>query len=166
MKKIVKILFLLFFISISQNIFSQKIWGLYSFAGYKYRGLSFGEIGVNWSRVWGPTLPFPAYSFGLGSEISYLDNEMLWGPKVVAEGNLVVFAGRMNGTFYVNSKKSEFILTTEIGLTLFNIVNLYYGYNFRFREKVFDRISTHRFTFTVNVFLGIYHKTEDYEKWN
>ncbi len=139
--------FLQFF---SEKTFSQE-YTFCAFGGYKYQGLSFGELGVTYSRIWGGVLPFPMYSVGVGSEFSYLDDELLLGPKIVAEGNYVFVGGRLNGTYYLNSKKEEFILTPEVGLTFFNVVNLYYGYNFRFNDKVFDRISNHRVTFSLCV---------------
>ncbi len=149
MKNGIRILLFLLFLSVKS--FSQES-AFCAVAGYKYQGLSFGEIGVNYSIFTGGLMfSFPLYNFGIGSEISYLDGEVLLGPKFVVEGNYVFIAGRLNSTYYINSRKEEFILTPEVGLTFFNIVNLYYGYNFRFKEKVFDRISSHRFTFSINI---------------
>lgn len=100
-------------------------------AGYMYSSYHSVEIGMEWLTAIGTFCDrYGAMGLTIGNDFLY-NKKMIYGPKVSAEAQWMIFGGRLNATYYTeNFKNGSFKIRPEVGLTILGYINVFYGYTF------------------------------------
>jgi hypothetical protein len=106
--------------------------------GYMYSKWHSAEVGIAMLHLIGrPREYYGTMGLTLGSDFLF-DKEIIFGPKLSAEANLMFLGTRLNATYYTADFKSgSFKIRPEIGLTLLGLINVFYGYTFNNSNPAF-----------------------------
>lgn len=142
----------------SENTSNYK-WG--AMIGYKYQETNFIELGLVCSKMGKGSGYFndgilSQKNIGVGLDINL--SNFLIGPKLSYEINYVFIAARANITTYTDFKKTDIRFTPEIGITLFGLLNIYYGYNLALSDFQFNEIGNHRIGVHINIIPFLYRE--------
>ena len=136
--------------SIKSRIFEN--FKLYPSVGISYQKQLVGEVGV----IYAYSQPFShcqtniLYGIKLASEFNFDSNHFYMAPKIGIQTDYLLLSARLNLIDYTNSTYHDLKLTPEIGLSITNIINIYYGYNIPLTPNKINDIGTHRVTLNFN----------------
>ena len=137
--------------SITKNILKNIT--VYPSIGVSYQKQIVGEIGVLVAKSISSGKRQPGLLFGykLASEFNFDDKDFYLGPKLAFEADVYLISARLNIIDYTNTTYHDLKFTPEIGVSLFGIANLHYGYNIPLTASNIKTVGTHRITLTVNI---------------
>jgi hypothetical protein len=139
---------------VCKNQFHLKLGASYNFSANNIRL----EVGILRNDY-----PFSLHRHGEWSEIINhhafisteinLDHHFFMGPKIGYEFNYVFLQGRMNVIDYLDFKgQNDAVVRPELGITLFGLYSVAYGYNVRIKNPAGSLVETHNLTFVFNKF--------------
>lgn len=85
------------------------------FSNYYEQG--FGGMGMRVQNV------------GAGVEYLLVDNKHVFGAKLSYENTIAFFAGQIGADYLITDKSKQVRIMPKIGLSVFGLITLYYGYN-------------------------------------
>ncbi len=118
--------------------------------GGAYQRNFFGEVNLMYSSIeqsmggvatWGPRVGF---------ETNFSKTDFIYAPKIGYEVNLILFALRASVISYFDNGKTDLRLLPEIGITLFGLIDLTYGYNIPLLNYESSKIGRNRITLSIN----------------
>ncbi len=75
----------------------------------------------------------------------------IYGLKVGYEVNASILALALEAKYQSDLNKNDVVLTPKIGLGIYGIFNVFYGYNISFNHRPFDRVGHHQFSIVANL---------------
>ncbi len=75
----------------------------------------------------------------------------IYGLKLGYEMNASIIAFGLETKYQSDLKKNDLILTPKIGLGIYGMINVFYGYNISFNHNPFDRVGHHQFSLVFNL---------------
>jgi hypothetical protein len=75
----------------------------------------------------------------------------VYGLKLGYEMNASIIAFGLETKYQSDFKKNDIVLTPKIGLGIYGMINIFYGYNISFNRSPFDRVGHHQFSLVVNL---------------
>jgi len=94
---------------------------------------------------------------GYFSEVFYSSLEWtpaqkdIYGIKAGYEVSFFLLALGIETKYQTNFNKGDFVITPKIGLGMYGIVNIYYGYNISMNKTPFTKIGHHQFSIVLNI---------------
>jgi hypothetical protein len=120
--------------------------------GYAYATSHFLQVEAIYGKDYG-NVHVGSMGYGVGTDLSYMDDKFTIGPKAFVEFNpLVLFGSRIGLINYISQGQSDFRLLPEVGISLLGYANLMYGYSIPLLKTELDDISKHRFGLSVNLY--------------
>lgn len=152
MKNIVSITISLF---LSSYLFAQSKYSLGLTTGYTYAKSHFIQIGAIYGTDYG-NVHTPSKGFGIGADISKINNKYAVGTKIFYEHNFFILtAFRLNAVNYFSEQQNlDFRLMPQFGLSLFGYLNLLYGYSIPTLGNEYANIGRHSISLTLNLLKG------------
>ena len=165
-----KIFFVILFILVSNNLFSQESDSLHQKfdkqqlkprAGLSIHGGLYAEVGISYHRYKvdfshnSENTLFEAGFYGtyLSSEFLIKSDKTILGPKIGFEysgiGSTLPFALGLEFILYSDLKVCNLIITPRIGIPLFYF-DLSYGYSIITGNYLYKYLSNHRFSIIMN----------------
>jgi len=142
------------FIPDTSLVFSQKtsliknprfVWSI----GGAYQGSFLFETNVTYSKFKsGWVIVTRGPRIGIESHLS--QDNFIYAPKIGYEYNAVLVAFRGSAISYFDHGKPDLRLLPEIGLTLFGLVDLTYGYSFPLSHFRSEAIGRNRIALSIN----------------
>ena len=136
--------------STKKHIFED--YHLYPSIGISYQKQLVGEVGVlyAYSQPFSHCQTNVLYGIKLAAEFNFNSNHFYMAPKIGIQTDYLLLSARLNLIDYTNSTYHDLKLTPEIGLSITNIINIYYGYNIPLTPNKINDIGTHRVTLNFN----------------
>jgi hypothetical protein len=75
----------------------------------------------------------------------------IYGLKLGYEMNASLIAFGIETKYQSDLNKNDIVLTPKIGLGIYGMINVFYGYNISFNRSPFGRVGHHQFSLVVNL---------------
>lgn len=115
----------------------------------------FVELGIGYAYTPFETkddmIPSLIISPTISVEFNYGNQKRILGKKVSFEAHYYFVGTRMNIVQYTAGSESDLRFRPEAGISLFGIVNCFYGYNFKLSNEQIAEIQPHNFSFAINI---------------
>lgn len=120
--------------------------------GYSYQKSHFIEAGYGYGLVLlNRIAPYAVIGPYIQLEYSPIRQNNILGEKIGFEFSYVILSSKISFTRYKQNNNVDFVLTPEIGLTIFSIISFTYGYNFNTTQKLINDISKNKFSICINI---------------
>ena len=97
-------------------------------------------------------IPIMYYSgFRIAIESNLSTDHYTIAPKIGYEYTPELLSFRLSAVNYFQDNNSEFRILPEIGLSLFTLINLNYGYGISFNDQNLHNVGKHRISITINL---------------
>jgi len=120
--------------------------------GFIVQRQAFAEANLNIGEVLsnGSVLGIAGYRIGAESNLR-TGRDFIIAPKVGYEVCILIGVVRLSAINYFKGSTSEFRILPEVGLSMFGLINITYGYNIRVTSPAIGDISSHRLAISINL---------------
>ena len=120
--------------------------------GYTYQQVHNFELGYGYGMVLnGDLVPKLLVSPYLAINYIPQTNTAILGQKMGIEFDAYFISSKVSVSSYSQHSNTQFIFTPEIGLSLFTMLNVTYGYNFSISNYYFNQISSNQISIGINL---------------
>lgn len=124
----------------------HPVWQVGLFRQGALTGVQASRLFTN-DEEWSETL----YGPSVGLDISGNSENFVLAPKLSYEAMFAVVGGRLDLSYNLNQNiTGDLRLTPQIGLGVFGLLNLYYGYGFHVAGTRLDALGNHRLSLYIN----------------